>query len=286
MPSQREIRRRIGSARNIKQITRAMQFVAASKLRRAQETTLASRPYRDKLDEVIADLATVLSGEDHPLLAERALDQSHSRLIILITSDRGLAGALNTNTIRHAAREITEHPGDLKVVAVGRKGRDAMRRARVPIAAYFEGFGDRPSFADVLPVARLVSDDFVAGTYDHVDIVYSRFVSTLVQRPVLDQLLPVQASADTAGVPGNQFLFEPSPDMFLRALLPRYVATRLYQAVLESTASFFSSQMVAMKNATENAEELIDDLTLSYNKVRQANITREMIEIASGARAR
>ena len=286
MPSQREIRRRIGSARNIKQITRAMQFVAASKLRRAQETTLASRPYRDKLDEVIADLATVLSGEDHPLLAERALDQSHSRLIILITSDRGLAGALNTNTIRHAAREITEHPGDLKVVAVGRKGRDAMRRARVPIAAYFEGFGDRPSFADVLPVARLVSDDFVAGTYDHVDIIYSRFVSTLVQRPVLDQLLPVKASADTAGVPGNQFLFEPSPDMFLRALLPRYVATRLYQAVLESTASFFSSQMVAMKNATENAEELIDDLTLSYNKVRQANITREMIEIASGARAR
>ena len=286
MPSQREIRRRIGSARNIKQITRAMQFVAASKLRRAQETTLASRPYRDKLDEVIADLATVLSGEDHPLLAERALDQSHSRLIILITSDRGLAGALNTNTIRHAAREITEHPGDLKVVAVGRKGRDAMRRARVPIAAYFEGFGDRPSFADVLPVARLVSDDFVAGTYDHVDIIYSKFVSTLVQRPVLDQLLPVRASADTAGVPGNQFLFEPSPDMFLRALLPRYVATRLYQAVLESTASFFSSQMVAMKNATENAEELIEDLTLSYNKVRQANITREMIEIASGARAR
>jgi F-type H+-transporting ATPase subunit gamma len=286
MPSQREIRRRIGSARNIKQITRAMQFVAASKLRRAQETTLASRPYRDKLDEVIADLATVLSGDDHPLLAERNIEQSHSRLIILLTSDRGLAGALNTNTIRHAAREITEHPGDLKVVAVGRKGRDAMRRARVPIAAYFEGFGDRPSFADVLPIARLVADDFVAGTYDHVDIVYSRFVSTLVQRPVLDQLLPVETSPDTDGVPGNQFLFEPDPDAFLRALLPRYVATRLYQAVLESTASFFSSQMVAMKNATENAEELIDDLTLSYNKVRQANITREMIEIASGARAR
>src|SRR5512141_2046157 len=128
MPSQREIRRRIGSARNIKQITRAMQFVAASKLRRAQETTLASRPYREKLDEVIADLAAVLSGEDHPLLAVRNIEQSHSRLLILITSDRGLAGALTTNTIRHAAREIAEHPGDLKVVSVGRKGRDAMRR--------------------------------------------------------------------------------------------------------------------------------------------------------------
>jgi F-type H+-transporting ATPase subunit gamma len=286
MPSQREIRRRIGSARNIKQITRAMQFVAASKLRRAQETTLASRPYRETLDEVIADLATVLSGADHPLLVRRSLDKAHSRLLILITSDRGLAGALNTNTIRHAAREITDHPGELKVVAVGRKGRDAMRRARVPIVAYFEGFGDRPTFADVLPVARLVSDDFVAGTYDSVDIIYSSFVSTLVQRPITDPLLPVRPSEDTEGIPGNQFLFEPNPGDFLQALAPRYVATRLYQAVLESTASFFSSQMVAMKNATENAEELIEDLTLSYNKVRQANITREMIEIASGAQAR
>ena len=286
MPSQREIRRRIGSAKNIKQITRAMQFVAASKLRRAQESTLAARPYREKLDEVIADLAAVLSGSDHPLLAGRDLAGEHSRLIVLITSDRGLAGALNTNTIRHAAREIADHPGELRVVCVGRKGRDAMRRARVPIVAFFEGFGDRPTFADVLPIARLVTDDFVGGTYDRVDLIYSRFVSTLVQRPVLQQLLPVQASSDTRGIPGNQFLFEPNPSDFLRALLPRYVATGLYQAVLESTASFYSSQMVAMKNATENAEELIEDLTLSYNKVRQANITREMVEIASGAQAR
>lgn len=286
MPSQREIRRRIGSAKNIKQITRAMQFVAASKLRRAQESTLASRPYREKLDEVIADLAAVLSGSDHPLLAERDLGDNHSRLIVVITSDRGLAGALNTNTIRFASREIVDHPGDLKVVPIGRKGRDAMRRAQVPIAAYFEGFGEKPTFADVLPVARLVTEDFVSGAYDRVDIVYPRFISTLVQRPVMEQLLPVVASEDTHGIPGNQFLFEPNPGEFLRALLPRYVATRLYASVLETTASFFSSQMVAMKNATENAEELIEDLTLSYNKVRQANITREMVEIASGASAR
>jgi F-type H+-transporting ATPase subunit gamma len=284
--SQREIRRRIGSAKNIKQITRAMQFVAASKLRRAQESTLASRPYREKLDEVIADLAVVLGGQDHPLLAERDLEHAHSRLIVVITSDRGLAGALNTNVIRFVAKEITEHPGDLKVATVGRKGRDAMRRARVPIAAHFEGFGDRPSFADVLPLARLVTDDFVDGAYDRVDVVYSRFVSTLVQRPASEQLLPVKPSEDTAGIPGNQFLFEPNPSAFLHALLPRYVATRLYQAVLESKASEESSRMVAMKNATENAQELIEDLTLSYNKVRQANITREMVEIASGAQAR
>jgi len=286
MPSQREIRRRIGSARNIKQITRAMQFVAASKLRRAQESTLASRPYREKLDEVIADLAAVLGGADHPLLAERDINQAHNRLIVIITSDRGLAGALNTNTIRFVAREITDHPGDLKVATVGRKGRDAMRRARVPIAAHFEGFGDRPSFADVLPLARLVTDDFVGGTYDRVDVVYSRFVSTLVQRPVIEQLLPVRSTEDTAGIPGNQFLFEPNPAIFLQALLPRYVATRMFQAVLEAKASEESSRMVAMKNATENAQELIEDLTLSYNKVRQANITREMVEIASGAQAR
>ena len=286
MPSQREIRRRIGSAKNIKQITRAMQFVAASKLRRAQESTLAARPYREKLDEVIADLAAVLGADDHPLLSSRPLDQPHNRLIVIITSDRGLAGALNTNTIRYVAREITDHPGDLKTATVGRKGRDAMRRARVPIAAYFDGFGERPAFADVLPIARLVADDFVAGVYDRVDVIYPRFVSTLVQRPVMEQLLPIVPAEDTVGIPGNQFLFEPNPGAFLDALLPRYVATRLYAAVLETTASFFSSQMVAMKNATENATELIDDLTLSYNKVRQANITREMVEIASGAQAR
>jgi F-type H+-transporting ATPase subunit gamma len=284
--SQREIRRRISSAKNIKQITRAMQFVAASKLRRAQESTLAARPYREKLDEVIADLAAVLDRDDHPLLAGRDIEGEHNRLIVIITSDRGLAGALNTNTIRYVAREITEHPGDLKVATVGRKGRDAMRRARVPIAAHFEGFGDRPSFADVLPLARLISDDFVAGSYDRVDIVYSRFVSTLVQKPSLEQLLPVVPAEDSEGIPGGQFLFEPSPGAFLQALLPRYVATRLYQAVLEAKASEESSRMVAMKNATENAQELIEDLTLSYNKVRQANITREMVEIASGAQAR
>jgi len=286
VPSQREIRRRIGSAKNIKQITRAMQFVAASKLRRAQESTLAARPYREKLDEVIADLAAVLDGEDHPLLAGRDLHAEHSRLLIIMTSDRGLAGALNTNTVRFAAREIADHPGDLKVVPVGRKGRDAMRRARVPIAAYFDGFGERPSFADVLPIARLVADDFVAGVYDRVDVIYPRFVSTLVQRPVMEQLLPIVSSEDTVGIPGNQFLFEPNPALFLEALLPRYVATRIFQAVLEAKASEESSRMVAMKNATENAQELIDDLTLSYNKVRQANITREMVEIASGAQAR
>jgi len=283
MASQREIRRRIGAVRNIKQITRAMQFVAASKLKRAQDATLASRPYSEKLDEVLADLAAVLSEEDHPLLASH---DGGKRLIILITTDRGLAGPLNTNIIRFAAREITEHGGDLAVVTVGRKGRDAMRRVRIPLEAHFAGFGDKPTFADVLPLSRLVTEDFLGGEYGQVDIIYSRFVSTLVQRPELERLLPIRPSDDTAGIPGNQFIFEPRPADVLEQLVPRYVATRLYQAVLEAKASEESSRMVAMKNATENAEELIEDLTLAYNKVRQANITREMIEIASGAQAR
>ncbi len=283
MASQRDIRRRIGSVKNIKQITRAMQFVAASKLRRAQEATLASRPYSDKLDEVLADLATVLDGEDHPLLVR---PEGGKRLLVLITTDRPLAGPFTSNAVRFAAREITEESGDLAVVTVGRKGRDAMRRARVPIEAHFAGFPDRPAFADVLPLARLVTDDYLSGDYSRIDVVYPHFVSTLVQRPTLAPLLPVQPSADTAGIPGNQFIFEPSAGAVLEQLLPRYVATRLYQAILEAKASEESSRMVAMKNATENAEDLIQDLTLSYNKVRQANITREMIEIASGAQAR
>ena len=283
MPSQRDIRRRITASRNIRQITRAMQFVAASKLRRAQESTLAARPYSDLIDEILADLATVLVGDEHPLLGRRP---EGKRLIVLVSSDRGLAGAFNSNVVRFAAKEIVEHEGELDVVTVGRKGRDAMRRARVPIVAHFPGFGDHASLDDVLPLARLIADEYEACTYNEVDIIYTRFISTLVQRPDMVQLLPIEPKPDTAGIPGSQFIFEPAPAEVLTELLPRYLGTRLYQSALESVASFFSAQMVAMKNATENADELIDDLTLSYNKARQANITRELIEIASGARAR
>ncbi len=281
MPSQREIRRRIGSVGNIKQITRAMQFVAASKLRRAQDATLASRPYSDKLDEVLADVAAVVDHDQHPLLAE---ERAGPRLIVLFTSDRGMAGSLNTNTIRFAAQQISKATDELQVVTVGRKGTAAMRRAHVPLAASFDGFGDKPAFADILPLARLISDDFLAGTYVKVHLLYPGFVSTLVQRPEMKRLLPVKPSSDTAeGVPGGQFIFEPNPAQVLEQLMPRYVATRLFQAVLELTASEQSSRMVAMRSATDNAQELIDDLTLTYNKVRQSNITREMIEIATGA---
>jgi F-type H+-transporting ATPase subunit gamma len=284
LASQRDIRRRIAAVRNIRQITRAMQFVAASKLKRAQDATLAARPYSQKLDEVLADVASVLGGDEHPLLA--TADPQGKRLAVLITTDRPLAGPLTSNAVRFTLREVVDHGGGITMVTVGRKGRDAIRRAGIPIEAHFAGFGDRPTFADILPLARLVTDDYLSGAYARIDVIYPAFVSTLTQQPTLRQVLPIVASEDTAGIPGNQFIFEPSPSAVLEQLLPRYVATRLYQAVLEAKASEESSRMVAMKNATENAEELIDDLTLSYNKVRQANITREMIEIASGAQAR
>jgi F-type H+-transporting ATPase subunit gamma len=260
-----------------------MQFVAASKLRRAQESTLAARPYSELLDDILADLASVLSGDEHPLLSRR---EKGKRLIVLVTSDRGLAGPLNTNVIRFASKEIVDYPGELELVSVGRKGRDAMRRARVPIIAHFAGFGDRPAFGEVLPLARLISDEYEAGTYNQVDVIFTRFVSTLVQRADMLGLLPIKPRAEPRVIPGSQFIFEPAPEIVLDELLPRYVSTRLYQTALESTASFFSSQMVAMKNATENADELIEDLTLSYNKARQASITSELIEIASGAQRR
>ena len=224
--------------------------------------------------------AAVLGGEDHPLLAA---PQGAKRLIVLITTDRGLAGPLNTNAIRFVAKEITEHKGDLAVVTVGRKGRDAMRRNRVPIEAHFAGFGDKPKFADVLPVARLITDDFLSGDYGRVDIVYSRFVSTLSQRPEVIQLLPIEPpeAARQADARRLDYIFEPDPQSILEQLLPRYIEVLIYQAILETAASFFSAQMVAMRNATDNANDLVQSLSLTYNKVRQANITNQVTEIAS-----
>jgi F-type H+-transporting ATPase subunit gamma len=283
MPSQREIRRRIGSVKNIRQITRAMQFVAASKLKRAQDATLASRPYGHSIDEVIADLASVLGEEGHPLL--RTPESGAPRTIVLFTTDRGLAGALNSNLIRFALKELETAGDGSTIITIGKKGRDALARGGYEISAAFPGFGDKPTFGDITALVTLLVDDFLAGRSAGVTLIHPAFISTLTQRPEAVQLLPIRASADTAGIPGNQFLFEPDPAAVLEALLPRYVATRIFQAVLETTACEQSSRMVAMKNATENAGDLISDLTLTYNKVRQSNITREMIEIASGASA-
>ena len=284
MASQREIRRRIAAVKNIKQITRAMQFVAASKLKRAQDVDARPpRPYSEKIDEVLADLATVLGGEEHPLLAKR---EGGKRLIVLITSDRGLAGPFNTNTIRFAARRSPSTPATWRSSPSGARAatRCAAPGSRSRPTSRASATGRRSPTSCRWPGSSPTTSS--PAKYTRVDIVFSQFVSTLTQRPALDTLLPIEPSEDTEGIPGNQFIFEPDPATVLERLLPRYVATRLFQAVLESKASEESSRMVAMKNATENAEDLIEDYTLAYNKVRQANITREMIEIASGAQAR
>ena len=294
MPSLKDIRGRIGSVRNIAQITRAMEMVAASRMKRAQDSILAARPYSDELEDALRRVAGAagLTEDVDPLLARRP---SRRVAIIVITTDRGLAGSLNANStrsvLRWVARRAGESNGDgpveIEAITVGRKGRDALRRAGVPIAAHFAQLGDRPSFSDVTPIARLVTEDFLAEKYDEIDIAYSTFVSTLSQRPEITTILPVvqPEMAEEAEATNDEYLFEPSPEAVLSRLLPHYVAIGIYRAVLENNASEQSARMIAMRNSTDNANELIDDLTLVYNKTRQATITREMIEIASGAEA-
>ena len=294
MPSLKDIRGRIGSVRNIAQITRAMEMVAASRMKRAQDAILAARPYADELEDALERVASAagLSEETDPLLARREIRRA---AIIVITTDRGLAGSLNANATRSVLRWVTrrassgngDRPVEVEAITVGRKGRDALRRAGVPIAAHFAQLGDRPSFSDVTPIARLVTEDFLAEKYDEIDIAYSTFVSTLAQRPEIDTILPVvqpERREETEHTT-DEYLFEPSPEAVLSRLLPHYVAINIYRAVLENNASEQSARMIAMRNSTDNANELIDDLTLVYNKTRQATITREMIEIASGAEA-
>lgn len=291
MPSLKEIRGRIGSIRNIAQITRAMEMMSASRMKRAQDAILAARPYSDELREALSRVGAAVSEEEDALLARR---QVHRIALVVLTTDRGLAGALDSNTVRAVLRWITDRADqgegeapEVEAITVGRKGRDGLRRAGVRIAAHFTHLGTRPGFADVTPIARLVTEDFLEGRYDEIAVAYSTFLTTLSQRPEVRTILPVTEPAigEEERLSNDEYLFEPSPQAVLHRLLPHYVAVDLYRAVLENNASEESARMVAMRNATDNAHELIDDLTLVYNKTRQATITREMIEIASGAEA-
>ncbi|MEO8639312.1 MAG: ATP synthase F1 subunit gamma [Chloroflexota bacterium] len=290
MATLREVRRRIASVTNIAQITRAMQMVAASRMKRAQDAILAARPYSDELRAALARVVAALDAEVDPLLARRPVRKIG---LVMITTDRGLVGSLNANAVRAVLRHVAEESTidgeqvELSAVTVGRKGRDALRRAGVPIAAHFAQLGDRPSFADVTPIARLVTQDFLAGTYDRIEIAYSTFINTLSQRPVVVTVLPVERPTlgEQETETNDEYLFEPSPEAVVSRLLAHFVAVDIYRAVLENRASEQSAQMVAMRSATDNANELIGDLKLVYNKTRQANITREMTEIASGAEA-
>lgn len=267
------------------QITRAMEMVAASKMRRAQERVTSGRPYADRLRGVLGDLASLqLDPEqlrEFPLLAEREV---HKSALLLITPDRGLSGALNANLLRRATHYLRdEAAGEPEIIAVGKKGRDFMARTRQNIVAEFIQLGDRPSLDDIRPVAQVAIDEFLAGRVDAVSMIFPRFINTLTQHPELRQILPI-ARPEGSGE-RTDYIFEPDARAVLGAILPRYVEIQIYQAALDTVASFYSAQMVAMRNATDNAKELVSDLTLSLNKARQAQITNEVAEISAGANA-
>ncbi len=269
------------------QITRAMEMVAASKMRRAQDRVTSGRPYSERLRQVLGDLASLQLDSDQlqafPLLAEREIRKT---AIILITPDRGLNGALNSNILRRTVQYIREEAvgGSPEVIAVGKKGRDFSIRTSQNVVAEFIQLGDRPSLNDVRPVAQIAIKEFLDGNVDAVHIIYPQFVNTLTQKPTVVQLLPIQRP-EGSSEKADDFIFEPNAEVLLNQLLPRYVEVILYQAVLENVASFYSAQMVAMRNATDNAKELSDDLNLALNKARQAQITNEVAEIAAGADA-
>ena len=290
MPTIRQIKRRITTVKSTAKITNALQLVAASKMRRAQDRALQSRPYAEKLHVVLAGLSTV--GGDfadevaHPLLIKRPVE---NMAVIHITPDRGLCGGLNANLNRSAGTFVAMQHEPVSLVTVGKKGRDFFVRAHAHVIAEFTELGDYPSQLETLAISRLIIDDYLAGNVDQVFLSYAEFVSTASQRPVVRQLLPIQppqmASAEEAESYRQDYIFEPSPGTVLEQLLPRFIEMQIYEAILESAASEQSARMVAMKNATDNALDIQRELTLTYNKVRQANITREMIEIATGAQA-
>jgi F-type H+-transporting ATPase subunit gamma len=289
MASTREIRRRIRSVKNVGQITRALQLVASSKMRRAQDRASASRPYSRELVKLLTRLASQAAGEeDLPLMRVRPV---RSVGIVLISPDRGLAGAMPGNINRRAAQlelDLRHQAGESTVtfqfIAVGRKGRDWVLRTRQRLIAEFTGLGDQPTPSDVRAIARTVSDAYIAEQVDQVYLIYTRFVSTSTQVATAVQLLPIQPPPEAPEEgPAPQYIFEPDAATLFAELLPRYLETQIYQPLLESIASYYSAQLVAMKNATDNANELVDDLTLTYNKARQTSITTQILEVVAGA---
>lgn len=294
MPSTLSLRRRIRSVRNISQLTKAMELVAASRMRKAQQNVISSRPYSKKILEMIGDLSAFQQDKDivaeSPLLQQRPVN---TIALVLVTSDRGLAGSLNTNAIRRAVKFLNEETGGkpVKLVTIGRKGRDFMVRVGKDVVAEFTAIGDNPPLLKVSPIARLIIDDYIGGKYDAVYLLYTDFINTLTVRPTVVKLLPVEpiesaeATASAQSFVATDFIVEPNPIAVLNKLLPRYVEIEIYQAILENIASEQSSRMVAMRNASDKAKDLVTDLRLVYNKTRQANITREILEVASGAAA-
>ncbi|MBA01740.1 MAG: ATP synthase F1 subunit gamma [Chloroflexi bacterium] len=289
--SVRAIRQRISSVENTAKVTGAMELVAASKMRRAQERALNARPYATEMRAILSKLSSYAnqsrnSDSANPLLSEREVKNF---ALIHITADRGLAGGLNANMNRASASLMLERQSEVdraSVLAVGRKGRDFFRRSGFPELGEFTNIGDFPDSSDILPIARMVIDDYVSGAVDQVFLGFQTFVNAAVQRPTLRQILPINPPEDDGENEAVvDFLFEPSPDSILENLLPRYVEMQVFEAVLEAQASEQSARMVAMRQATDAANEMVSDLTLTYNKARQELITGELLDIVGGKAA-
>jgi len=286
MPSLLDLRRRISSVKNTQKITKAMQLVAASKMKKAQDAALAGRPYAEELTKLIQSLMLHAGTSlQHPLAEARPVKKI---CYILFTADRGLCGGFNGNLIRHVAKKELIAGQAKCVIAVGRKGLAFFKNiSDCPVEAEFDGLGDKPTFMQTVGIARVAVDGFLAGDWDEVKIVYGHFINTMLQEVTELPLLPFSApeSAEAPAAASADYLFEPSPEAVLDRLIPRYLETQVWQALLESNASEQSARMIAMKSATDNAKDLQDDLTLVMNKARQAQITKEISEIVGGAAA-
>ena len=283
MPSVRQIARRIRSVENTAKITKAMSMIAASKLRRSQDAATQGRAYSKKMSGIVKSVSSNFGDEEnhHPLSEQR--DVANSALVF-VTPDRGLTGGLNSNLVRKASDFIGSQSDPIKLIALGKKGKDFGRRSGLEIIENYTGISDRPSFSDTKPISHSAISSFVNGEVDEVYVCYAKFVNTTVQRATLEQILPV-IPPDFDGVTNKDYIFEPSPLEVLHRLLPRYVETLIHQAILEANASEQSARMVAMNQATDNANDMVDDLTLLMNKLRQETITKELLDIVGGVTA-
>jgi len=285
MPSLKAIRNRIASVKSTQKITRAMKLVAAAKLRRAQENILAARPYAIHVHQLISELALRAGAGDHPLLNVR---EPRKVKLLILTSDRGMCGAFNTNVLRAAEAYVREHQihhEEVRLSVVGRKGRDYLRHRGRAISQYFPGLDVHNALDRSREIANGIIDEFLGANLDLVYLVYNEFKSAMQQRITVEQLLPIvplQLGDDEVPV---DFAYEPSKLEILETLMPMYVHVEVYRAAMESTASEFGARMTAMENATQNAMEIVSNLTLEYNKARQAAITKELLEIVGGAEA-
>ncbi|KRT75240.1 MAG: ATP synthase subunit gamma, membrane-bound, F1 sector [Candidatus Rokubacteria bacterium CSP1-6] len=283
MATLRDIRRRIRAVQSTQKITRAMKLVAAAKLRRAQERILEARPYAHKMSDLLGNLALRTAPERHPLLARR---EGGRRQIVIITADKGLCGAFNTNVIRRSLEFIRQsEEASLTLVVVGRKARDHYRRRSWTVKSEMLGFFDRLAYSHAAELSTRLIQDYLTEETDEIHLIYNEFRSVSVQRVVREQLLPITPAAVPADAAVVDYLYEPSADAILAALLPRHVTIQAYRALMESLAAEYGARMTAMEAATKNASEMIDLLTIQYNKARQERITKELLDIVGGAEA-